>query len=231
MPVALDICRCASHSSSNGVVSAPLAMSVTVNPPMVESPEDGVIDDARARQRRHRGTAGVAAALVAAAVVAAVIGFGAGRAGPSQHGGGPTPSAATPALVPFEESSSNSGTVLLTRKGSTPPASVTVGGVTLRAGERTSSTVRVSAPLGSSNVWQATIAVSHTCGHGATSCIWRGEASQSAQNRCPLRFNAAHTIWTGTVQRAAGMAHATVTFQLAPGVTTPAVCVYAQSPR
>ena len=65
-------------------------MSVTVKPPPADSPDAGVIEEARARQRRHRGLA--AAGVIAAGVTAALLlGFAGG-------GGGAHPrSAAVPA--------------------------------------------------------------------------------------------------------------------------------------
>ena len=65
-------------------------MSVVVKPPPKETPDAGVIEEARARQRRHRGL--VRAAVIAAGVIAALLlGFAGG-------GGGSHPgSAAVPA--------------------------------------------------------------------------------------------------------------------------------------
>jgi|ERR1039458_5575671 hypothetical protein len=65
-------------------------MTITLEPPSVETPEDGVIEEARARQRRHRALAGAAsiAAFVIAALFFAFVGGGGGS-----HGAG----AASPA--------------------------------------------------------------------------------------------------------------------------------------
>ena len=57
-------------------------MTLTVEPPPVEALDAGVIEEARARQRRHRGIA--AAATVVAAGIAA-IGLAAGGGGGSAH--------------------------------------------------------------------------------------------------------------------------------------------------
>jgi hypothetical protein len=78
-------------------------MTVTVEPPSVETPEDGVIEEARARQRRHRGVC--AAAAVAAGAVAILFAFADGGGGsrprsalghpgraPSKTAGRPSPS-------------------------------------------------------------------------------------------------------------------------------------------
>jgi hypothetical protein len=46
-------------------------MTLTVERPVVETPDAGVIEEARARQRRHRGAAG--AALLAAGAIAAIL--------------------------------------------------------------------------------------------------------------------------------------------------------------
>lgn len=46
-------------------------MTITVEPPPLETPNAGVIEEARARQRRHRGVA--AAVTVAAAAIAALL--------------------------------------------------------------------------------------------------------------------------------------------------------------
>jgi len=55
-------------------------MSVTVKPPPTETPDAGVIEEARARQRRHRGMA--AAGVIAAGVTAALLlGFAGGGRG------------------------------------------------------------------------------------------------------------------------------------------------------
>ncbi len=65
-------------------------MSVTVKQPPTETPDAGVIEDARARQRRHRGVA-AAGVIAAGAIAALLLGFAGG-------GGGSHPrSAAVPA--------------------------------------------------------------------------------------------------------------------------------------
>ena len=46
-------------------------MTLTVERPPVETPDAGVIEEARARQRRHRGVAG--AAIIAAAAIASIL--------------------------------------------------------------------------------------------------------------------------------------------------------------
>jgi hypothetical protein len=60
-------------------------MTVTLEPPAPETPDAGVIEEARARQRRHRGGA-AAASLAAAALAALLLGF-AGGSGGSSHAG------------------------------------------------------------------------------------------------------------------------------------------------
>jgi hypothetical protein len=55
-------------------------MSVTVEPPPTETPDAGVIEEARARQRRHRGLA-VAGVLAAGATGALLAGFAGGGGG------------------------------------------------------------------------------------------------------------------------------------------------------
>ena len=64
-----------------------IAEPPTVDPPLIEPPEAGVIEDARARRRRQR-QAGAAATLIAAAIVAAVLATGGGGGG---RGGGVPP--------------------------------------------------------------------------------------------------------------------------------------------
>ena len=58
-------------------------MTVTVEPPQRETPDAGVIEEARARQRRHRGLAGAAAAAVMIAAV--VLASGGGGDGGRSH--------------------------------------------------------------------------------------------------------------------------------------------------
>jgi hypothetical protein len=59
-------------------------MTVAVGPPLVEAPEAGVIEDARARQRRHRGIGGIAVTLAAAlAGLTLWLAGGSGTPGPS----------------------------------------------------------------------------------------------------------------------------------------------------
>ena len=77
-------------------------MSITIEPPSVEGPDAGVIEEARARQRRHRGIAG--AALVAAAIAALVATSSGGWGGSSHPATGPVrparpPSTATSTLL------------------------------------------------------------------------------------------------------------------------------------
>lgn len=55
-------------------------MRATVEPRPVDTPDAGVIEEARARQRRHRGVI-AATTLAVAAVVAAVLGFASGGGG------------------------------------------------------------------------------------------------------------------------------------------------------
>jgi hypothetical protein len=66
-------------------------MTITLEPRPVETPEDGVIEEARARQHRHRALAG-AATIAALAIAALLLAFGGGGGG-SSHGAG----AASPA--------------------------------------------------------------------------------------------------------------------------------------
>lgn len=60
-------------------------MSLTVERAPVEEPDAGVIEEARARQRRHRGAAG-AASIAGVAITALLLGFAGG--GGSSHGAG-----------------------------------------------------------------------------------------------------------------------------------------------
>lgn len=69
-------------------------MSVTVPPPK-ETPDAGVIEEARARQRRHRGLA--AAGVVAAGVAAALLFGFVGGGGGSRRGGSAVPAGRVPA--------------------------------------------------------------------------------------------------------------------------------------
>jgi hypothetical protein len=55
-------------------------MSVTVKPPPTETPDAGVIEEARARQRRHRGMA-TAGVIVAGVTAALLLGFAGGGRG------------------------------------------------------------------------------------------------------------------------------------------------------
>lgn len=55
-------------------------MTITLKPPSVQTPEDGVIEEARARQRRHRALAG-AASIAALATAALLIAFDDGGGG------------------------------------------------------------------------------------------------------------------------------------------------------
>jgi hypothetical protein len=75
-------------------------MALTVERPAVETPDAGVIEEARARQRRHRGVAG---ALLLAAAVLAGIGFGMGGGGGSHPG-----SASVPAGPPLSKTARSS---------------------------------------------------------------------------------------------------------------------------
>jgi hypothetical protein len=77
-------------------------MSITVEPPSVEGPDAGVIEEARARQRRHRGIAG--AALVAAAIAALVA--------TSLGGGGGSSYPVTGSVRPARPPSTATSTVL-----------------------------------------------------------------------------------------------------------------------
>ena len=71
-------------------------MTLTVERPPVEALDAGVIDEARQRERRHRGAAG--AALIAAAVIAAIMlaFFGGGG---NMSGGRGTPSTQSASLA------------------------------------------------------------------------------------------------------------------------------------
>jgi hypothetical protein len=70
-------------------------MTITIKPPPLATPDAGVIEEARARQRRHRGVA--AAATVAAASIAAILlGFAGGGEG-SRPASGSVPPGRPPA--------------------------------------------------------------------------------------------------------------------------------------
>src|SRR5665213_1883430 len=87
-------------------------MTVTLEPALGETHEAGVIEEARTRQRRHRG--GVAAATVVAAAIALLLALagGAGKprlGSPSAHPERPRPAAAGRSL---SSCASSSGTAL-----------------------------------------------------------------------------------------------------------------------
>jgi len=65
-------------------------MTITVERPHVETPDAGVIEEARARQRRHRGVA-AAAVLAAAGIAAILLAFTGGGGGGSQPGSASIP--------------------------------------------------------------------------------------------------------------------------------------------
>ncbi len=69
-------------------------MTLTVERPPVETPDAGVIEEARARQRRHRGVAG--AATIATAAIAAILFLFAGGGGGSHLEGARLPDARHP---------------------------------------------------------------------------------------------------------------------------------------
>jgi hypothetical protein len=69
-------------------------MTITVEPPSIETPEDGVIEEARVRQRRHRGAA-AAVTMVAVVVLALLLGF-AGGGGGSHPGSASVPAGRAP---------------------------------------------------------------------------------------------------------------------------------------
>jgi hypothetical protein len=80
--VDLDLHGCASHISSENARSGSSAlMSVTAAPPPVEDLDAGVIEEARARERRHRRIAGTVVVL-AVAVGAVVLALSPGGAKP-----------------------------------------------------------------------------------------------------------------------------------------------------
>jgi hypothetical protein len=200
-------------------------MTTIVDTALIQTPDAGVVNDARARQRRHRGIA-AASMVVAAGIAAIVVASGGGPGNLSRTGGSLHPSA-TPASAPFEESSSSGGTLVLTKKGRGAPATATAGGLTVRAGELTSSKVKLTA-LQPSGLWEAGITMSHTCGKDASSCVWFGEASQNRGSQCPQSYDPTHAIWTGPIQQTAGTEQATVTFRPLYGLRGTTVCVYAQ---
>lgn len=70
-------------------------MSITIEPPPVETPDAGVIEEARARQRRHQGIGG--AAVVAAVAITAILFAFVGGGGGSRPGGAPMPAGRPPA--------------------------------------------------------------------------------------------------------------------------------------
>jgi hypothetical protein len=69
-------------------------MSVTVKPPPTETPDAGVIEEARARQRHHRGMA--AAGVIAAGVIAVLLLGFAGGGGGSHPGSAAVPAGRLP---------------------------------------------------------------------------------------------------------------------------------------
>jgi hypothetical protein len=69
-------------------------MSVTVEPPPTQTPDAGVIEEARARQRRHRGVA--AAGVIAAGATAALLFGFAGGGGGSHTGSASLPAGRLP---------------------------------------------------------------------------------------------------------------------------------------
>lgn len=77
-------------------------MSVTVTPPPQDAPDAGVVEEARARQRRHRGIA-AAATIAAGAIVALLLGF-AGGGGGSHRGSAPAPARRLPSRTPRSSS-------------------------------------------------------------------------------------------------------------------------------
>ena len=116
---------------------------------------------------------------------------------------------------------------MLTKSGRGAPATATAGGLTVRAGELTSSKVKLTA-LQPSGLWEADITMSHTCGREASSCVWFGAASQNRGGQCPQSYDPTHAIWAGPIEQTAGTEQATVTFRLRYGLRGTAVCVYAQ---
>jgi hypothetical protein len=64
-------------------------MTVTVEPPHLDTPDAGVIEDARARQRRHRRAAGVMVFAGGAAVALLLEFAGGGRGSQSSHSAPP----------------------------------------------------------------------------------------------------------------------------------------------
>jgi hypothetical protein len=199
-------------------------MAVTVGPPASDALDAGVIDYAHARQRSRRVIIGLAtmASVGVAAILAARLG-GDGRPG-AYAGTHRTPVVAAQS-APSSLTVSTSRSLVLTRPGQAPPASVTAGGTTVTAGDVTSSTVSViELPDG---VHRATITVSHACAK-ATACVWFGEASQRAGSQCPARFDPTRSIWAGPVDPTTGTEHATVTYQpTGAGRAATPICVYA----
>jgi hypothetical protein len=85
-------------------------MTVTVERPPVESPDAGVIEEARARQRRHRGMV-AAAAIAAAAIAATLLGF-AGGGGGSHAGSASLPAGRAPSKTARSSPASCNGKAL-----------------------------------------------------------------------------------------------------------------------
>lgn len=86
-------------------------MSVTVTPPPKDLPDAGVIEEARARQRRHRGIAATCA-IAAGAIAALLLGVGGGGGG-SHRGSAPVPARRLPskALRPSSATCGHGGTL------------------------------------------------------------------------------------------------------------------------
>jgi hypothetical protein len=84
-------------------------MTLTVERPAVETPDAGVIEEARARQRRHRGAAG--AALLAAGAIAATLLATTGGGGRSHARSASAPGARSPSKTarPSPQSCAPSG--------------------------------------------------------------------------------------------------------------------------
>jgi hypothetical protein len=104
--VDLDIEHCASHSSAiDAQLGSSHPMTLAVEPPAVLGLDAGVIEEARARQRRHRGGVAVAVALAAliAVLVAGWLGGGGSsngvRRGDSSPGLRPLPRVQSPSTT------------------------------------------------------------------------------------------------------------------------------------